>query len=232
MGRKKQGRDRRAARQLTARELRERAVRQQDRATRSLLAQAESLRFSISDTRHIPMPTMPTTTRTVSYPVGGRRGAHDDYRRAPHTATAAIPPWQPAPGEELLEGPWGGSGGWTVETVREWLAEAMETLRACPKDHPGGWRSSMPDVIHQAALAYGWSEARIRILPTPSELGRLDVVLQWLFLLEGIDQRKAVTAVAMGISLRRVAKALHCSHTHVATLERKAVELLVATLNG
>lgn len=218
---------RRAARQLTAAE-------QRDRSTRSLLAHADSLRtsFSISNTRHLPMPAIPQECRTVSYPTAGRRAVPNDPRRGPHTLTATVAPWTPAPGDEALEGPWGGSGGWTADLVREWLGEAMETLRSCPTDHPGGCRSSMPDVVHQAALAYGWSEPTIRLLPTPAALGRLDVVLQWLFLLDDVDQRKAVVGVAMGVPLRRIGRALHRSHTHVATLERKAVALLVATLNG
>jgi len=225
---------RQAARQLTATELRERAAQQQDRSTRALLAHADSLRtsFSISNTGHLPMPAVLKECRTVSYPVGGRRTVSSDARRATHTRTATVEPWTPAPGDEVLEGPWGGSGGWTVDLVREWLAEAMETLRSCPTDHPGGCRSSMPDIIHQAALAYGWSELKIRALPTPAALGRLDVVLQWLFLIDDVDQRKAVVGVAMGIALRRIARTLHRSHTHVATLERKAIEQLVLTLNG
>lgn len=220
---------RRATKQLSAAQLR-------DRAARSMLAQAESLRtsFWISNTTHLPQPAILTERRHVTYPmpIDGGAGARSATCWQLATVAEAVEPWRPAPGDPALEGPWSGSGGWTADLVREWLAEAMETLRTCPSDHPGGWRSSMPDVVRQAALAYGWDAPRIRLVPSPAALGRLDIVLQWLFLLDEVDQRKAVVGVAMGLSLRRIARTIGRSHTHVATLERRAVEDLVAILNG
>lgn len=225
---------RRQARQLTAAELREQAARQRDRDVRGLLAQADSLRttFSISKTAHLAPVAVLKETRTVTYPAGlGRRVLGADARGAPATVTEDVAPWIPASGDEAIEGPWGSSGGWTPDLVREWLAEAMETLRACPTDHPNGSCSSMPAVVRDAVVSYGWSQVQVRVLPTPAALGRLDVVLQWLFLLDDVEQRKSVVGVAMGLSLRRIARTIRKSHTHVATLERAAINLLVATLN-
>lgn len=224
---------RRAARKMTAGELRERAASLRDRATRAQLAQADSLRtnFWITNTRHLRLPTVLKEPRTVTYPLGGTRTVPDDPRAAVHTAVELVQPWTPAPGDPVLEGPWGGSGGWTADLVREWVAEAMETLRACPLDHPSGCVSSMPDIVREAVLSYGWSDATILILPSPAALGRLDVVLQWLFLLDDVDQRKAVVGVAMGLPLRRIGRMIGRSHTHAATLERKAIEQLVTVLN-
>lgn len=221
---------------LTPQALRDQAARLRDRDARNQLALADSLRtrFSISRTAHLPPVAVLDGSRSVSYPADGKgRLVGDDARHATGTITLDVDPWTPAAGDAALEETRGAAvGGWTADLVRDWLSEAMETLRTCPTDLPTGGRSSMPPVVREAAVSYGWAQARVRLLPTPAALGRLDVVLRWLFLLDDVNQRKAVVGVAMGLSLRRVARSIGRSHTHVAKLERDGVALLVAMLNG
>ncbi|QCO07569.1 DUF6362 family protein [Azospirillum argentinense] len=124
-----------------------------------------------------------------------------------------------------------GGTGWTADVVRLWLRDAMETLHYCKGDGPGRTRSSLPTPVHDTMLAYGWQKARAPRQNTPAELAKLDVVLEWVRLFEP-DTRKALVGVAMGLPLRKIARAIGCSHTQVANLERKAVAFLVDALNG
>lgn len=225
--------ERRAARVLTEGELRERGRRRQDRDTRQLLDHAEQAAarcYVTTDLADFPPVAVLQAPRQVSFPADAP-GRRTTSTWDAGTITMTVEPWRPAPGDPEQERSWGGAG-WTADLVRQWLSEAMETLRHCRSDGPVGGRSSMPAVVHQAELAYGWAEATIRVLPTPAELARLDVVLEWIMLFDDLATRKALVGVAMGLPLRRIARSIRRSHTHVASLERAAVGWLVGALNG
>ena len=74
---------------------------------------------------------------------------------------------------------------WTVEDVRDRLADAGDTLRRLPK--PKGLernlRSPWPDMLRDW-LAYGWDRTQVRLsAPSPQAITRLDEVLAWMHLL-------------------------------------------------
>jgi len=71
---------------------------------------------------------------------------------------------------------------WTVEEVRERLADAADTLRRLPK--PQGLERSLqspwPDTLREW-LAYGYDRTQVRrSAPTPQAIDRLDEVLEWI----------------------------------------------------
>jgi hypothetical protein len=96
--------------------------------------------------------------------------------------------------------------GWTVEVLRERLAEAAHTLRRLPwpkyaRPKPQG--TAWPDVVYDW-LAYGWLPARAgRIPPTPYEITRMDEMLPMLHWLTR-DQRLIVWCRANHWGWRRI----------------------------
>ena len=71
---------------------------------------------------------------------------------------------------------------WTVEEVRERLADAADTLRRLPKP-PGlerSLQSPWPDTLREW-LAYGDARTQVkRSAPSPQAIDRLDEVLSWI----------------------------------------------------
>lgn len=209
---------------------------QADRAARAQLAQAASLKtsFSVSRVNHLPDPEILTMPVRYSYPsLDGTRRSSENWNSG--TVACVALPWRESPSDYVPPEEPGAihiPSLWTEELVRAWLDEALETLRLCRGDRPAGARSGMPDVVREAVEAYGYGEVATRRHPTLDELARLDVVLPWLFMVEDLRSRKALVGVAMGINLRRLGRALGCSHTHAGTLARQAVARLTAELNA
>jgi hypothetical protein len=100
--------------------------------------------------------------------------------------------------ESVLRLRLGGSLTWTVEEIRERLAEAAHVLNRLPMGRyarPQDVQCAWPDVVYDW-LAYGWNAIKIeRVPPTPVEITRMDEVLPWLNLLAR-EQRLLVWARA------------------------------------
>ncbi|MCB9949165.1 MAG: hypothetical protein H6842_15290 [Rhodospirillaceae bacterium] len=130
----------------------------------------------------------------------------------------------------------GPNGIWTAALVRARLAEAMDTLRRMKfPDHgaPPRLRSAMP-VPPADWSAYGWERERARkAAPSPQAISRLDEAMPWLFWIACPRRRKAVCLRAIGLSWRRVARAVGVASPETArTWEADAVEQLAARLNA
>jgi hypothetical protein len=100
---------------------------------------------------------------------------------------------------------------WTVEEVRERLADAGDTLRRLPKP-PGLERSlqaAWPDILRDW-LAYGWDKTQVkRAAPTPQAITRLDESLAWMHLLSPSQRMVLWAREAERMSWRRIS---YCDH--------------------
>lgn len=95
----------------------------------------------------------------------------------------------------------------TCDDIKARFEEAAETLRAVrltARDRPTANLSRWPDVVHQAMLAYGWADARVRPpAPSPDAIDRLDETLSWLWPLSD-EERRLVMARAFRLPWRRI----------------------------
>ncbi len=127
-------------------------------------------------------------------------------------------------------------GSWTVPMVRARIAEAMDTLRRLKfpdNGAPGRLRSAMP-LPPADWSAYGWhDEWPQKSAPSPKAIRRLDETLPWLLWVEAPRHRKAVCLRAVGLSWRRVARAVGVSSPEtVRNWEAAAIEAIAAQLNA
>jgi len=95
----------------------------------------------------------------------------------------------------------------TAEQIRARFEEAAATLRGLrvgKRDRPEARLSRWPGIVHQAMLAYGWNDARMRPpAPSPEAIDRLDETLSWLWPLAD-DERRLVMARAFRLPWRRI----------------------------
>lgn len=127
-------------------------------------------------------------------------------------------------------------GCWTVPMVRARIIEAMDTLRRLKFPENGApprLRSAMP-LPPADWSAYGWDDERPqKSAPSPKAIRRLDETLPWLLWVETPRHRKAVCLRAVGLSWRRVARAVGvASPETVRTWEATAIEAIAARLNA
>lgn len=93
----------------------------------------------------------------------------------------------------------------TVDEVANEIELAMRTLRHMPPDGPCRVKAAWPDVLMDAAEAYGWEPARInRLPPSPEDISRMDVVLFVWFPRLTDDERMLLSARGAGMSWRRI----------------------------
>jgi len=94
----------------------------------------------------------------------------------------------------------------TVEIIEDRLEEAALTLRRMPNppgSGPKGYGSSWPEYVHEVKHAYGYGEARMRVVPNPAEIQRMDEAIEWLRFLSP-DDAKIVWLRAEGRRWRQV----------------------------
>lgn len=128
---------------------------------------------------------------------------------------------------------------WTVEEVRERLADAGDTLRRLPKP-PGLERSlqaAWPDMLRDW-LAYGWDRTQVkRAAPSPQAITRLDEVLAWLHILSPSQRMMLWAREAERMSWRRIS---YCDHAtgkgrgirQCQNIKQDAEARILSRLNG
>lgn len=178
--------------------------------------------------RQALLAAAPVWTTRVRYP----RATADNGRHLEEIAVV-VDPWRPAPDHPADPADAvGRPGTWSAAAVRAAIAEALDTLCRLPGDRPAGYRCALPPVVREAIESYGWQATRVRRPVTLGETAGLDIVLEWLFWLDDVAQRRAVVGLGLGVPLRRLARTLGVSHTQVSRLETAAITALVDRLNA
>lgn len=76
----------------------------------------------------------------------------------------------------------------TVAEIEDRLEEAALTLRRLPSGGgPRGYGSSWPDIVRSRFTAYGFEEARVRVVPNATEIQRMEDAIEWLMLIRHAD---------------------------------------------
>jgi hypothetical protein len=80
----------------------------------------------------------------------------------------------------------------TPREIEDRLEAAALTLRRLPDPSgsgPKGYGSSWPDYVRDARHAYGYHEARMRIVPSAQEIAQMEEAIGWLARLSCPDDR-------------------------------------------
>ena len=95
----------------------------------------------------------------------------------------------------------------TPREIEDRMEEAARTLRRLP-DPPGsgprGFGSSWPDHVQEARHAYGYHQARMRVVPSARDIQRMEEAIDWLRLIPDPDDRRIVWMRAQGHRWRAV----------------------------
>ena len=81
----------------------------------------------------------------------------------------------------------------TYNEIEDRLEEAALTLKRLPvKGGAKGYGSSWPDVVRSRFTAYGFEQARVKVIPNAQEIQRMEDAIDWLRLIgSGVEQRDA-----------------------------------------
>lgn len=80
----------------------------------------------------------------------------------------------------------------TATEISDRLESAALTLRRLPNppgSTPKAYGSSWPAVVQEAKHAYGYHEARMRIVPSAKEIQEMEEAIEWLLLLDDPTDR-------------------------------------------
>ncbi|WIY52446.1 DUF6362 family protein [Devosia sp. YIM 151766] len=80
----------------------------------------------------------------------------------------------------------------TPAWIEERFEQAVRTLRQLPNPRgstPRGYTSSWPDYANDPGQSYGYHDARVRMVPSPKEIGAMEECFEWLGWLEPGDAR-------------------------------------------
>lgn len=80
----------------------------------------------------------------------------------------------------------------TPRMIEDRMEEAALTLRRLPNPPGSGPKSygqSWPEYVHDAMHAYGYSEARMKVIPSADQIQRMDECIEWLRFVSPDDAR-------------------------------------------
>lgn len=107
----------------------------------------------------------------------------------------------------------------TPREIEDRFEEAALTLKRLPNPPTSGARGygrSWPDYVHEARHAYGYEEARMRVIPNAREIQRMEETLEWLALIGGetgqdaADNRRIVWMRAEGHRWQTICRHVGC----------------------
>lgn len=124
---------------------------------------------------------------------------------------------------------------WTASAVKHRLKEAAATFWAWhanqPRVGPTGFRPSWPEIVRQAAEAYGYDPVRTRPAPpAPDAIDRMEAALDWLNLVNDED-RRMLWAWANGAALWRIGQRFGKSERTMHNWIARAALVIAAQLN-
>jgi hypothetical protein len=95
----------------------------------------------------------------------------------------------------------------TARDIEDRFEEAALTLRRLPNP-PGsgakGYGNAWPEYLQDAKHAYGYHEARLRVVPSAADIQRMEEAIDWLRLISNPDDRRIVWLRAEGKRWRQV----------------------------
>jgi len=80
----------------------------------------------------------------------------------------------------------------TARTIEDRMEEAALTLRRLPNppgSGPKGFGQPWPEYVQDAKHAYGYHEARMRVVPNAGEIQRMEECIEWLRFIGPEDAR-------------------------------------------
>lgn len=83
----------------------------------------------------------------------------------------------------------------TAAQITDRLEAAAITLRRLPNPQgsgPKGYGSAWPVVVQEARHAYGYTEARMRVIPSAKDIQLMEEAIGWLELLKDPDDRRVL----------------------------------------
>lgn len=100
--------------------------------------------------------------------------------------------------------------------IEDRLEEAALTLRRLPNppgSGPKGYGSGWPDYVQEARHAYGYHEARMRVVPSARDIELMEEAIGWLRLVPDPDVRRMVWMRAEGARWRQVCIRAGCARS-------------------
>lgn len=94
---------------------------------------------------------------------------------------------------------------WTAGLVEARLSEAAFVLKRLPEPRLQGYFSTWPEVVHSFADKVGQEPRRMRVLPSPQAISRMEETLTWTAGLEPLDG-KIVWLRAYGYRWREICR--------------------------
>lgn len=131
-----------------------------------------------------------------------------------------------------------------AEMVTARLEHAGQTLLAlrAPSPWPQSYRCAMPEVMHQAILAYGYTSEAVRpAIPDANAISRMDQAWKWLqlipqarFVLRRVVAARSLVNPVSGrhvLGWRHLGRVIHADHHAAQRWHSQGIDIIVEGLN-
>ncbi len=122
---------------------------------------------------------------------------------------------------------------WTVTDVADRFEEAALTLKRMPPVRIKGYFSTWPEIVHTTMEKLQCDRRPLRMgPPSPDAISRMEETIQWIFWLDGEEERKLIWLRAARVPWKSIYWRLGCGRTKAWQMWTYALLKIVTRLNA
>ena len=121
---------------------------------------------------------------------------------------------------------------WTREMVKDWFESAVYTLKKMPREKVQGYKSYWPGIKYTEMELLQMDRKPIRLVANSLDIARLDAVLEWIYLVDNVDQRWIIWHRAKRYPWRLICKRYGKTSRTLIDWHNAGIDVIVKVLNN
>ena len=121
---------------------------------------------------------------------------------------------------------------WTREMVKDWFESAVYTLKKMPREKVQGYKTYWPGIRYTEMELLHMDSKPIRLVANSLDIARLDAVLEWIYLVDNVDQRWIIWQRAKRYPWRLICKRYGKTSRTLIDWHNAGIDVIVKVLNN
>ncbi len=120
---------------------------------------------------------------------------------------------------------------WTEDIVKNWLEDAIQTLRRLPPVHVQGYRTAWPQMLNSEIEKLQMDSKLIKWPASGFDIDRLEMIIEWVQWIDETDDRHLVWKRAKRLPWKILCRELGASRATLWRRWKLVISMIVGRLN-
>lgn len=121
---------------------------------------------------------------------------------------------------------------WNRELIKDWFESAIYTLKKQPREKVQGYKTYWPGIRYTEMELLQMDKKPIRLVAKNFDIERLDAVLEWIYLVEKLENRRIIWMRAKRIPWCLICKRYGKTRRTLSEWHNDGLDDIIKTLNN